>query len=182
MIACLGWGSLIWDPRDLPVEGDWHFDGPQLPVEFTRVSGGGRLTLVITEGAPVVSVLWSSLSVTSLDEGIQVLADREDIPAQNVRRSVGVWSATWSSRHTEAATIGEWAKEHNLTAVIWTALKPGFPGARGKALACQEALDHLRNLEGAERDHAEEYIRRAPLQVSTPYRTAIEREFGWTAV
>ena len=67
MIACLGWGSLIWDPKDLPIESGWHTDGPHLPVEFTRVSGGERLTLVITEGALPVSVLWSSLSVTSLE-------------------------------------------------------------------------------------------------------------------
>ena len=76
MIACLGWGSLIWDPKGLPVDGGWYTDGPQLPVEFTRVSRDGRLTLVITEGAPPVAVLWSCLSVSSLDDAIQALAER----------------------------------------------------------------------------------------------------------
>ncbi len=77
MIACLGWGSLIWEPRNLAVEGQWQTDGPKLPVEFTRVSGGERLTLVITEGAAPVTVLWSRMTVASLDDGIKNLSERE---------------------------------------------------------------------------------------------------------
>lgn len=50
-IAILGWGSLLWDVRPefddqhLP----WEFDGPDLKIEFSRVSQtrGGALTLVI---------------------------------------------------------------------------------------------------------------------------------------
>jgi len=44
-IACLGWGSLIWSPRTLPVSGDWHTDGPHLPIEFSRQAADGRITL-----------------------------------------------------------------------------------------------------------------------------------------
>jgi hypothetical protein len=43
-IACVGWGSLVWDPRDLPVKGAWRPDGPRLPIEFARQSDNGRLT------------------------------------------------------------------------------------------------------------------------------------------
>jgi len=182
MIACLGWGSLIWDPKDLPVEGDWHTDGPQLPVEFNRVSGDGRLTLVITEGTPPVAVLWSCLSVSSLDDGIQALAEREDIPRSSIRYSIGFWSTASSSRHSDAVTVGKWARERKLAAVIWTALKPGIPESRGIQLTCREVLTHLRSLEGEDLARAEKYIRRAPVTIRTPYRTAIEHEFGWTGV
>lgn len=61
-IAILGWGSLIWHPRDLPISGDWQPGGPVLPIEFSRISDNGlpapqstasrqagRLTLVIDE-------------------------------------------------------------------------------------------------------------------------------------
>jgi hypothetical protein len=54
MIACIGWGSLIWDMRNLNVDGNWHADGPLLPIEFARQSRDGRITLVIVQGfAPV---------------------------------------------------------------------------------------------------------------------------------
>jgi len=180
LIACLGWGSLIWDPKGLPVAGDWHPDGPQLPVEFARVSKDGRLTLVVTEGAPPVAVLWSRLSVPSLEDGIQALADREEIPRASIRHSIGVWNAERSSRHEEAGKIGGWASERDLAAAIWTALKPGFPDSRGRVPTCQEVLAHLRSLDGLARAGAEEYVRRTPTQVRTPYRAAIEQEFGWT--
>ena len=42
-IAILGWGSLVWDSRQLPHSGEWHTGGPVLPIEFSRVSKDGRL-------------------------------------------------------------------------------------------------------------------------------------------
>jgi hypothetical protein len=58
IIACLGWGSLVWNPGDLPISSAWRSDGPTIPVEFTRQSDNGRITLVITDAAPEVAVLW----------------------------------------------------------------------------------------------------------------------------
>jgi hypothetical protein len=48
-IAVLAWGSLIWDPDTLKVADDFSLSGPCLPIEFSRISKGERLTLVIDE-------------------------------------------------------------------------------------------------------------------------------------
>src|SRR5437870_1628490 len=51
-IAVIGWGSLIWCPGCLRIKSRWHCDGPALPIEFARISGDKRLTLVIHPGSP----------------------------------------------------------------------------------------------------------------------------------
>jgi hypothetical protein len=35
-IGVPGWGSLIWDLRDLEIEDHWHVGGLMLPVEFAE--------------------------------------------------------------------------------------------------------------------------------------------------
>ena len=52
-IAIIGWGSLIKEPRELPIEGGWQVDSPKLWIEFSRISPtgirSGCLTAVIDE-------------------------------------------------------------------------------------------------------------------------------------
>lgn len=84
-IACLGWGSLVWDPRDLPCRGGWHSDGPSLPVEFARESGakknqrGDKITLVICPESARVQTYWVLLDVPDLTAARKCLATREGI-------------------------------------------------------------------------------------------------------
>ena len=49
-VAIIGYGSLVRNLKDLPVEMDiFNENGPELPLEFSRISKDGRLTLVIDE-------------------------------------------------------------------------------------------------------------------------------------
>lgn len=80
-IAILGWGSLIWDKRNLRLAGEWQVGGPVLPIEFSRVSGYGRLTLVIdplhgvaSEGRPPFSVPAAVAYVNGLTGDTQIRA------------------------------------------------------------------------------------------------------------
>lgn len=178
MIVCLGWGSLIWSPRSLPHDGEWREDGPRLPIEFARVASDQRLTLVIHDESPPVNVLWTRMTSSSLDEAVEALSVREKCS----RESIGFWSETRSSPHPKVPAVEGWAQEREIKAVVWTALRPGFPGTRGTPITWPEALDHLNGLEGTERAVAEEYVRKAPIQTATPYRAEIERAFGWTPI
>ena len=44
----------------------------------------------------------------------------------------------------------------------------------------QEVIAYLRSLTGKKLDDAREYICRAPSQIRTPYRAAIETTLSWT--
>jgi hypothetical protein len=65
-IACIGWGSLIWNPGDLPLYGNWENDGPDLPVEFGRESSGRRITLVVCDDVKRVRTFWVLLNSTNV--------------------------------------------------------------------------------------------------------------------
>ncbi len=174
-IACLGWGSLIWDPRDLPIQRYWFDDGPLIPVEFARQSKGGRITLVIVPSARPVRTLWALMDSDSLEDARERLRLREGpTKAQNI----GHWSRG-SRSPASIPELSEWALARNIDTVVWTALPPKFKNQDYRLPTAKDVLGHLRKLSGTERDDAERYIRRAPGQVDTAYRRRIEAELQW---
>ena len=177
----LRWGSLIWRPCGLPMVGDWYVDGPELPIEFARQSRDGRITLVVEHCAEPIPVLWALLGVGSIDESRKALAEREGVCLSTYPRSIGHWSGAGASAHRESATIGAWAKAKGVDAAVWTALKPRFNN-KLVTPTCEQVIAFLRSLEDPKRTKAEEYVRKAPPQISTAYRKAIEEELGWTAM
>ena len=178
-VVCLGWGSLIWDPRCLPIVGNWHTDGPELPIEFARESSDGRITLVLTEDATPLPSLWATLAVTSLDEARACLARREGVRDRNVKYSIGFWDKRGKSHGRSKERIGDWAISNEVASVIWTNLKFGFRGSRDQMPTAEEVVRHLGVLRGEARCKAEMYVRCTPLQIRTSYRARIEKALHW---
>ncbi len=175
VIACLGWGSLVWDPRDLPIRRGWFADGPLVKVEFLRQSRGGRITLVLDSSASPVRSLWAVLDTADLDVAKEALRSREGCKSADI----GTWSRG-SGEPQNIAALPRWAVARRIDAVVWTALPAKF--ARGGAPTSDQVVDYLRALSGDERVAAEAYVRRAPKQIDTPYRRRIEVELGWSAL
>lgn len=173
MIVCLGWGSLIWDQKNLPVKGQWHEDGASLPVEFVRQSINGRLTLVIDQSSQLMPVLWAELNVESLSEAAEALRIREGTACQNIGR----WPD--SEGFDFGKDVAAWSKGKGVDGVVWTALGPQFSGERGRRPSENESIDYLRGLSGEARALAQEYVQKAPRQIDTAYRRAIMAAFGW---
>lgn len=178
-IACLGWGSLIWDPRNLRIRGKWFTDGPLLPIEFCRQSKNGRITLVIADSKPRIRTLWAILTTHDLDEAIEQLRVREGIGQSKVDTWIGKWLKGEPNTGVDAH-ISQWAEAIDLDAVLWTALPPRFNDKDGLVPEAKDILRYLLDLPFGKYRLAEEYIRKAPLQVDTDFRRRIEEELGWT--
>jgi hypothetical protein len=178
VIVCLGWGSLIWKPGDLALKEPviWHEDGPSLPVEFARKSQNNLMTLVLMEGGPPVTLLWAEMAVHDVDAARRSLMKRERVSRIE---SIGCWPCTEPFLYADR--IGEWARSKSITGVVWTALPPRFETSEDVA-SVEAIIAHLRGLDAKTKDKAEEYVRKAPVQIRTPHRSVIERELGWNPI
>ncbi len=170
VIACLGWGSLIWKPGDLPLRCEWFFDGPRLPVEFCRVGDGGELATALCMNATPSQVLWSVLDVPDLDTACQALRVREQIPEQ---RDDGV--GLYVPARNDQGVLADWALERGVDALVWTALPPRIDNQEGRLPSRRQAIDYLQGLQGETREHARDYLARVPEQIATPWRREVMR-------
>lgn len=184
-IGCLGWGSLLWDPRTLPTAGPFRSDGPGLPIEFSRVALDGRVTLVIDPAAKETPTYWAPLSVATAALAIEGLGVREKISRDRWPAWIGLHSASnpgvasGDVDERVRARIAEWLGGQSLDAVVWTALPTRGPEGAARRPVVEELLSHLDSLEGEARLRAEEYIRRAPKRLRTPHRMRFEEDLGW---
>jgi hypothetical protein len=128
--AILDWGSLLWDdshPKFNAQIHAWQYDGPVLPVEFSRISASrdGALTLVIdTEhGSPVTSA-WCLSRRTDFESVIEDFRVREGTS----RRKIGY--VRGNDRHGRDPEVLEvvqaWADARKLDGVVWIDLESNF--------------------------------------------------------
>lgn len=173
-IAILGWGSLIWDQRELLTSDNWQKGGPILPIEFSRISSGGRLTLVIDEQSGVpVKTQYARSGSANLRQAIEDLRKRED----TLKSRIGVVSQTINNTTTGFDTIKSWATKEKWDAVIWTGLPSNFEDKKDVPFTVENGLVYLSGLVGKEKAEAREYIERAPEEVDTPLRRGIGKKF-----
>jgi hypothetical protein len=182
-IACLGWGSLIWDPRNLKLSSDWNTDGPHLPIEFARESSDGRMTLVLVDDFKKSPSLWALLEAESIEIAKACLAEREGLREINTKYSIGYWVSNSGESYGKCSEeISSWASGKGLDGVVWTNLKYGFRSKRDEVPTISEVIKHLNGLQSPQRKVAEEYVRKAPAQVRTEFRSTLENEFGWEPI
>jgi hypothetical protein len=179
-VAIVGWGSLLWDPRTLVHDGSWRADGPVLPLEFSRRSSGGRLTLVVDHdhGVPC-HTHWTASTRDEVDEVVADLAARE----ATTDRWVGlVDRRTGETRGRAAATVRtvrEWAAARDVPAAVWTDLPGNFEAHVGRPFSVPAALGYLEGLMEPDRTTARRYLRNAPAAVRTPLRSQLHTVSWW---
>lgn len=182
-IAIIGWGSLIWDRGKLKLaSGEWYDDGPHLPIEFARISNGGRLTLVIMPGLPRQQTLWAVSAMTSSVDAREDLRLRE-----GPTRSRNIHSLDRSGKRIGEAIpeevlteMGRWLEAHpDIDAAIWTGLQSNWESRRGAAWSMNDAIEYLQGLDGRTLEDAKRYIENAPRQIDTDVRRKVQEVIGW---
>jgi hypothetical protein len=121
------------------------------------------------------------MSVASVTEARKALGKRECSESSKPGNCVDYWPGG-SRNGNISRQVEQWAKKSQIDAVVWTNLPPKFNGKDQKIPTSQEVVNYLRGRQGEEREKAEEYIRRAPRQIDTNYRRAIEQELGWRPI
>ena len=179
-IAVLGWGSLIWCPRELDTTTKWR-PGPALPVEFARKSKDGRVTLVLV-GEHTVHTFWALSAKDDIEGSCENLRQREGKPRPgDIHYTTGHGLRTCRDEEPSlesrdvSGTVSEWLSTMpDLDAVVWTGLPPkGFTPLDQPGLA-KAVVDYLFDLSGEPSRRAKEYVQFAPAAIRTPVREAIE--------
>jgi hypothetical protein len=184
-IAILGWGSLIWDKRPEfdDKHGEWKDDGPELPLEFSRISETrlGALTLVIDPDHGQTCTVQHALSTRmNPEDAIADLRCREG----TMMKRMGFYFAG-GSRTCEPPvphSIPAWAKAKELDAVVWTGLPSNFEDVLRKqklkeeltTFSVKNAIAHIQRLNPEAKAMAATYVWRAPAYVDTPLRRALQ--------
>lgn len=118
IVACFGWGSLVWDPRTLPIQRRWFDDGPFIRVDLLRKSQNGRITFVLDPGASLVRSLWAVMDADELAHAVRSLREREGIPERNEGDHIGRWQHDEPSPAAIPA-LADWASGHGVDAAVW---------------------------------------------------------------
>ena len=147
-IAVLAWGSLVRDRRNLRGAAKFAPNGPLLPIEFCRVSGDGRLTLVIDETFGAICTTYSVPSaLDDLDGATENLRIREEMLHARgigfVEPASGKSSDVAMRRHPQAvATITAWAQSNGYDAAIWKIVASNFaePDKGGEPFSVTAAI------------------------------------------
>jgi hypothetical protein len=180
-IAIIGWGSLVWDPRQLPFKEKtcaWHPDGPRFKIEFSRVSRDSRLTLVLDpEHGTELPTLYVTSTRSELADAVADVRDREG----TVLRHIGFVSTEGArSPHDGAAAIHDivlsWLKDARYDAAVWTALPSNYKDELKHDFSVEHATEYLKGLPEIVRKVALDYIRKAPGQINTSLRIHLQKE------
>jgi hypothetical protein len=174
-------GSLLWEGgREFDeLHGPWQFDGPSLQIEFSRVSKSrkGALTLVIDPSGTTTPVAWCRSKRQRIEDAVCDLRSRERTTIENIGKfRVSEEAVLEENSSVERYAIAAWAREKNVDAVVWTALKSNFEAEAKQPFSVAAVISYLKTLSPEGKAKAAEYVWRAPVFVQTPVRAALQNE------
>lgn len=183
-IAIIGWGSLLFpqNKKKLSIVGNkFNENGPQVPLELTRISSDGRLTLVIDEDAGVENnALYAISKHKTINKAFDELVKTEKVNPKligvvDIRNKQTSESATKHSNTT--MSIANWARKNKFDAVLWCALGRKFKDKINVKFSPENAVSYLSKLPVQERNNSIKYIKSLPKTIKTPVTQLVAKEF-----
>jgi len=180
-IAVIAWGSLVWNPRDLQIVGEWKKDGPLLPVEFARISQDGRVTLVLLEDAEPQRTYWAMSALQDIEKAIVNLTKREGTTTPNIHGLDANRKTYGKPEESVVKAVTAWLNDHahEVDGAVWTGLASNWQSKRQRRFSPEDVVRYLERIHGETRQRAKEYFQKAPLQIRTKARQLVEERLGW---
>lgn len=174
-IAVICWGSIVWDKGSLKTLGDWKSDGPELALEFCRLSSFGKskekVILALNESSPRCVTYWDLLVATDLKTARNNLRDREGAVTDDIE----TFTRNQNPLSTAAVQIDSWLKLHpEIDAVVWTGLESNWSKYRHTKFSTDDLIQYF----DSKKDSLvkiKEYFDKAPTQILTAARAAFTK-------
>lgn len=174
-IACIGWGSLIWNPSDLKIKGKWFYDGPYLPIEFARQSTNGRITLVIEENSAPIQTMWILMNTNDINEASESLRKREGTIKKHIHK-IGIND---TPENSVQKSIHNWLQIKEIDFAIWTGLPSKFNNKNSYSPNYHEIIHYIDSCKPETFNLIKEYFINTPKQIDTEIRRRINENYNW---
>ena len=143
-IAVICWGSMLWDKGSLKTSGDWKTDGPELPLEFCRISSPGkskeRLSLVLSEIGTKCVTYWDLFALPDLKSARNNLRDREGAVTDDIE----TFTRNQNPLSRAAIQMDAWLKEHpEVDAVVWSGVRSNWHELRSNEFSVDDLIYYL---------------------------------------
>jgi hypothetical protein len=189
-ILVIGWGSLLYrfgdPPARLDVIGEelsidaahsplnidtaaFKYGGPELPIEFSRISKDGRLTLVLDElNGRMQKTWWAIHKASTIAAAVDNLSSREGSSTASIGRVDRLNPANNSQTGIEPK-VREWLLQFpDVIGAVWTALPSNFASRASRPFSVYNAKQYLDSLQGTTLQKAQLYISQLPSTLTTP--------------
>ncbi len=166
-IAVICWGSLFWDKGSLKTMGEWKNDGPELPLEFCRLSSFGkskeRVTLVLDEASTLCTTYWDLMVATDFKTARNNLRDREGAVTDEIHS----FTRNQNPLSIIDQQIERWLSQHpEVDQVIWTGLTSNWEKFRRVQFSAEDFVLYL-NSKKDSISEIKKYFDKAPPQSKT---------------
>ena len=114
------------------------------------------------------------------------LREREGCKLKDIGYYISATETIYPENFPFKNEIIEWAKKEKMENVVWTNLREKweYKNENDEIIIVNpnDRIEYLKNLSEEKKKLAEEYIRKAPFQTQTKYRSLIEKELSWTPI